>query len=175
MDEPKGVGIHRDAQGRFIYTAESARRDAAAADLRAQRYSYQRIADELGYNNRGDAWRGVQRAMQTIVREPVERLIQTEAAQLDELYAAGLEVLERAHLAVSNGKVVIHDGQPVLDDGPRLAAIRELRQIRESYRKLHGLDAPSRVSVEAETLGREISRLLDAALGTDDDDDDADA
>lgn len=148
MDEPKGLGPTRGPDGRFIYTAESAQRDAAAADLRSQRYSYQRIADELGYNNKGDAWRGVDRALKTIVKDSAEKLIQTEAAQLDELYVEALEILQRDHLTVSHGKVVYgDDGQPLLDDGPKLQAIDRLVKIRESYRKLHGLDAATKTQV----------------------------
>ena len=47
---------------------------------------------------------------------------------LDELYVAALEILEREHVAISQGKIMKDDGgTPILDDGPRLAAIREMR------------------------------------------------
>ncbi|MFJ9887168.1 hypothetical protein ACIQRW_15040 [Streptomyces sp. NPDC091287] len=158
----------RDGKGRYTRSIESVRRDATAADLRSQRKSYQQIAEELGYSDKGEAWRGVQRAKADVAREPVTRLIRSEAAQLDDLYVSALEVLERDHIMVSHGKIVKDDdGNPLLDDGPKLAAIRELRTIRESYRKLFGADAPSRVSVDAQQLGAEISALFDRV--TDDD------
>lgn len=164
MDESKGVGTHRDAQGRFTYTAESARRDAAAADLRAQRYSYQRIADELGFNGKGDAWRAVQRALKAIVQDSAENLIRAEAAQLDELYVEALEVLQRDHLTVSHGKIIYgEDGEPLLDDAPKLQAIDRLVKIRESYRKLHGLDAATKTEVSGgvryEIVGVDMDKL----------------
>ncbi|GAA3718170.1 hypothetical protein [Streptomyces tremellae] len=162
----------RNGKGKFERGIESVRRDAAAAEMRAQRPTptYQEIADRLGYSDKGEAWRGVQRAKADVAREPVARLIASEAAQLDELYAAALEVLERDHVVVSYGSVVKgEDGKPLLDDGPKLAAIRELRGIRESYRKLHGLDAPSRVSVDAQQLGDDILALLDRATDGDTD------
>lgn len=137
----------RDGHGRFIDSPATAERDAQAARLRADGRTYQQIADELGYADRGEAWRGVNRARQSVLKEPAEALIRAEAAQLDELYVAALEVLERDHITVSHGEVVMHNGEPVLDDGPKLAAIRELRQIRESFRKLHGLDAEKKVNV----------------------------
>lgn len=181
MDEqPERIGITRDGKGKFTRTPQSARRDAAAADLKANGRTYQQIADELGYADRGEAWRGVKRALVDIVREPAERLIQTEAAELDTLYVEAIEILGRNHITVSNGRIITMADEtgreiPLPDDGPKLVALNTAVKIRESYRKLYGLDAPSRVSVEAETLGREISRLLDAALGSDADDDDADA
>ncbi|WP_432010175.1 hypothetical protein [Streptomyces cucumeris] len=164
MDEPKGLSQTRGPDGRYIYTPESAQRDAAAADLRAQRYSYQRIADELGYNGKGDAWRGVQRAMKAIVQESAERLIRAEAAQLDELYVEALEVLQRDHLTVSHGKIIYgEDGEPLLDDGPRLQAIDRLVKIRESFRKLHGLDAATKTEVSGgvryEIVGVDMDKL----------------
>jgi hypothetical protein len=155
MDQPREPG------GRFAYTLEATHRDAEAVTLRAQGLGFRQIADQLGYADKGEAWRGVQRARKTILQAPTEALIRVEAEQLDELYTAALEVLERDHVMVSHGRIVCDDdGEPLLDDGPKIAAIRELRGLRESYRKLFGLDAPSRVSVDAEKLGAEISNLL---------------
>ena len=139
----------RDGNGGFLTTNASVQRDADASRLRSQGKTYQQIADALGYSDRGHAWRGIQRARRAILREPAEELIQVESARLDELYVAALDVLERDHPAISNGRVMYgDDGQPILDDGPKLAALRELRQIRESFRKLHGLDQPAKVEVD---------------------------
>lgn len=165
-------GRPRDQYGRWMRTPASAERDAAAAELRAEGKNFTQIAEALGFCDRGEAWRAVQRALVAIVKEPAEKLRQVEAAKLDELYVHALEVLEKDHPVVSYGEVVNGpDGQPLVDPAPRLNAIRELRGIRESYRKLYGLDAPTRVSVDAEQLGAEILSLLDTATpdGTDDD------
>ncbi|MGW6747631.1 hypothetical protein [Streptomyces sp. NPDC055006] len=139
-------GPVRDGRGHFIRTLDHAARDARAAELRSTGMSYRAIGAELGLN-KGDAWRAVQRALTAVMKEPAEKLIAVEAAKLDELYVEALEVLDREHYAHSNGRLILVDGEPALDDGPRLAAIRELRQIRESYRKLHGLDAEQKVNV----------------------------
>ncbi|MFD5814404.1 hypothetical protein [Streptomyces sp. NPDC127038] len=168
-----------DRQGRFARTPDHARRDAAAADLRAKGRTYQQIADELGYSDRGEAHHAVRRAINDIAREPAEAAIHFELERLDaelgrleQLETAAREVLERHHVTVSaGGQIVHHQGEPLLDDAPVLQAIDRLLKIEdsrrrngESRRKLLGLDAPSRVSIEAEQLGREIGRLLDAAL-----------
>jgi len=138
----------RDGNGGFLYTDASVQRDADASRLRSEGKTFQQISDALGYGDRGAAWRGIQRARRAILREPAEHLIQVESARLDELYVTALDVLERDHVTVSNGRVMYDDeGKPILDDGPKLAALRELRQIRESYRKLHGLDQPAKVAV----------------------------
>ncbi|GAA2694464.1 hypothetical protein GCM10010400_70080 [Streptomyces aculeolatus] len=138
----------RDGNNRFVRTPERARRDARAAELRGQGKTFRQIADELYNGNRPEAYRGVQHAFADIAREPVESLAKSLLAQLEELTLAALEILERDHLAYSHGEVVIGpDGTPVLDDGPKLAAIREARQLNESIRKLTGTDAEKKINV----------------------------
>jgi hypothetical protein len=149
-EPPRPSGPARDAKGHFITTIDHDQRAAQAARLRADnpRMTYQQIADAVGYSNKGDAWRAVQKCREAVIKSAGAELIAAEAGQLDDLFVAALEVLERDHLVVSHGKVVCgDDGQPLIDDGPKLAAIREMRQIRESYRKLYGLDAEQKVNV----------------------------
>lgn len=147
-DEPHGAV--RTGAGRYTRTEASRLRDAEAARLRAQSppLSYRQIARHLGYADPGCAWRAVQRCVSTVVSDAAESLIAVESARLDELYVSALEILERDHYAHSNGRIVELGGEPLLDDGPKLSALAELRRIRESYRKLHGLDQPAKVSVD---------------------------
>lgn len=161
MDDLKGH--HRPRAGyRWVRRPETAERDAAAARLRADGRTFRQIADELGYASKGAAHDAVGRALHAIVAPDAEALRTREAARIDGLYEEALAVLDRTHYAHSGGRLILDpDEQPVIDDGPRLAAIRELRNLRESYRKLFGLDAPARVSVDAEQLGAEITGLLD--------------
>ncbi len=161
---------HTNNTGRFEPSQNAADRAAHAARLKADnpRLSYQQIADAVGYNNKSDAWRAIQRCREAVYREAGAELIAAEAQQLDDLFVAALEVLERDHITVSHGHIVKDDdGQPILDDGPKLAAIDRLLRVRESYRKLFGVDAPSRVSVDAQQLGDEITALLDRATSDD--------
>jgi hypothetical protein len=137
-------------RGRFDHEPAATARAAAAARLKAENptLTYQQVADAVGYSNKGDAWRAVQRCREAVIKSAGAELVASEAQQLDDLFVAALEVLERDHAVVSHGRVVTgDDGQPLIDDGPKLAAIREMRQIRESYRKLYGLDAEQKVSV----------------------------
>lgn len=138
----------RRGDHKFEYTLSAAERDAKAAELRAEGWSYRAIAEELGYYDRSHVWRQLQTAKKRVLEEPVKNLITVEMQQLDELYVAALEILEREHVTVSQGHVVKDDaGNPILDDGPRLAAIREMRMLRESFRRLYGLDAEKKVNI----------------------------
>jgi hypothetical protein len=179
----------RGDKARFIRSPDTARRDAEACELRAQGWTYQRIADHFDITRRV-AYDAVHNALKDIIREPAEAARQFELDRLDaelerleRLEAATREVLDRHHVTVANnGTIVHHDGEPLLDDAPVLQAVDRLLKIEESRRKngesrrkLLGLDAPSRMSIEAEQLGRDIIKLLDATLGPEDDGDDADA
>lgn len=154
-------GQPRDGHNRFTRTLEGAQKDARAAELRGQGWTYQRIADELGWANKGDAWHAVDRVLKTTVREAGKELRELEHARLDRLSTAAWEVLNRQHVTVNNGQIIRLDGEPLPDDAPVLQAIDRLLRISESRRKLDGLDAPSRVSVDAQQLGDEISNLFD--------------
>lgn len=139
---------HNNKNGRFEAHQDTYDRAAEAARLKATnpKMTYQQIADAVGYNSRGDAWRAVQQARESVIRAAGAELVAAEAQQLDDLFAAALEIMERDHIMVSQGRVVCGtDGEPLLDDGPKLAAIREMRQLRESYRRLYGVDQPAKV------------------------------
>lgn len=133
---------------RFVRDPNVAERDAAAAELKRQGKTYQQIADALGYTNRGSAHHAVMRVMAEVRRDAGERLIAVEREELERLYQAALDILETDHQAVAQGKAVYdEDGSRVFDAGPKLQAINAARQIRESYRKLLGLDQPAKQEI----------------------------
>jgi hypothetical protein len=151
VPDPGTTNLHpQDSRGRFTHSQIAADKAAHALRLRTAnpKMTYQQIADEVGYSNKGDAWRAIQDAREAVKRAAGAELVAAEAQQLDDLFAAALEVLDRDHVVVSHGRIVCdNDGNPLLDDGPKLAAIREMRAIRESYRKLYGADQPTQVAV----------------------------
>lgn len=154
----------RDSKNRFVRTPDNARRDARAAELRAEGWKLQAIAEELGYYDASMARQGIRRALREIVQGPAEKLLALHVERLENLYEAALEVLEADHVMVSHGRVVTgEDGQPLKDTGPKLAAIREARATMESFRKLMGLDQPAKValsgSVRYEVVGVDPSDL----------------
>src|SRR5690349_18012203 len=147
----------RNRPGRKLErSAETAERDAEACRLRSRGLTYDMIARELGMSDPSVAHRAVKRALVAIVREPAEELLKLELDRLDALARAALVVLETQHIRIHDGEIIRipdKDGNEirVLDHGPTLAAIRELRKISESRRKLTGLDAPASVHVDGTT------------------------
>jgi hypothetical protein len=123
------------------------------------------------YKTEAAVYQDIQRALLSVVREPAAELKALENARLDMLWVKGMQVLSRSHVTVSHGKIVYvttatPDGgiqeTPLQDDGPVLAAIRELRRLSESRRKLNGLDAPTQVQViNDDLLDAEIRRLTE--------------
>lgn len=152
----------RNSRGAFVRTPETARRDAEAAELRAQAYTYQQIADQLGFADKGEAHHAVQRALQAIVKEPAEKLRALELSRLDAMYEAAMRVLERRHVTVFNGKIMYIGEEPLIDDAPVLQAIDRLLKVQERRARLLGLDAPKQLDV---ALEQRID--LDAQLVTD--------
>ena len=161
----------RDGRHRFTRNPATAANDARAADLRAQGWTYQQIADELGYQSKSSAIDAIRRAIRDACAGPAQDLIDLEVTRLEMITDEVLEILQRDHVTVSHGKVIKDDdGNPLLDDGIKLQAVDRYLRARESFRKLLGLDAPSRVSVDAQQLGDEILGLLARATNPADDD-----
>lgn len=180
----------RGGQGRFIRTAASRKRDHKAAELRGQGFSFDRIADELGFASRGKAHEAVMRAYAEIPAEATEQAKALDLERIDRLIEYAWAIMLRDHVTVSQGRVVGKvvgverdengtpltgsDGKPVLiyedilDDGPALAAIREIRGLLERRAKVLGYEAPARSRVEVVTsdmIEQEITRL-EAEVGS---------
>lgn len=159
------MGSARGGDGKFIRAIDQAQKDGDAARLRGRGWSYQRIADELDYCDKAAAYRAVQRVLLETVAEPAAELRQLEMQRLDALYEAALEVLERRHITVSNGKVVYDElGSTVLDDGPVIQAITACLRVQERRAKLLGLDAPTRMELVSVDVVDAAIRDLEAEL-----------
>ncbi len=168
-------GGRNKTTGRWVRTPETVAKDAEAARLHGiEGRTYQEIADHLGYSNKGTAFAAVQRGMRDAAAPARDARARREA-ELQLLWEEAMAILNAEHVVVSMGKVMEINGQRVTDHGSRLQAVDQLRKINESLRRLNGDDAPQRVSVDAEQLGRDIMRLLDTELdATEDDGDDTD-
>lgn len=91
--------------------------------------------------------------------------IEAALPRLDRLEAVALGVLEKHHITVNNGRVIMLEGEPLADYGPVLAAIDRLVKIEgersrnvEQLRKLFGLDAPTRVEATVtETTQQDVA------------------
>ncbi|MEU1309496.1 sigma factor-like helix-turn-helix DNA-binding protein [Streptomyces cinnamoneus] len=158
MSEHANDQQSRGGNGRFTRSIDTAEQDARAARLRSGGMPYRDIAAELGIDV-STAHRAVERALRAIVEEPaqdVRRLVlgRIDAAltRFDDMETRVRDVLQQEHVVVSNGRVVLLDGQPIPDPDPILKAIDRLVRIEEGRqkadaerRKLLGLDAPARI------------------------------
>lgn len=131
--------------GEYIRTPETAARDARAAELRAQGWTYPQIGEALGID-KSNARQACRRALREIVQGPAEKLLAIHMERLETLYEAAMEVLEADHVVVSHGQIIRDDdGQPLKDNGPKLAAIREARSTLDSFWTLTGMKKPAKV------------------------------
>jgi hypothetical protein len=126
----------------------AAERRLQSFDLRKAGLSYRAIGGVLGISE-AQAHRDVQATLASLAeleQGKAEEYRALELARLDDLMLAATRILRATHPLVSGGKVLsgfTEEGKPIglTDDGPKLAAIAELRRISESRRKLLGLDA----------------------------------
>lgn len=176
---------HGDAKphggnGDFVPQLSTAQRDARAATLRSRGRTFQQIADELGMANRGVAEKAVKRALAKVVAPAVEELRKSQQELLDLMKDHAVDVLQGRHPLVSNGHVVGEGcspehaarhpeipmtecyGPPLLDAGPRLAAITTLVKVLDRESRLHGSDSPIKVEREENGTVRIEIKGIDA-------------
>lgn len=135
-------------------------RKKRVVELRRGCKTFQQIADDIGVS-RTRAFQIWKQALSEVAGPTVEEARAEMLDRLDYLTRAALAVLERSHVTVSNGRTVEHPhtGEPLLDDGPTLAAIETIRKLDERRSKLLGADAPVRadfgggVAVRHEVVG----------------------
>lgn len=156
----------RDSMGRFTRTLDQAEIDADAARLRARGKSYRQIAAIMGCSA-PVAHDRVRRALAAVPAEAVDELRTIEGERLDLLLQEAERILATNHVMVSHGRIIRgDDGEPLIDDGPKLQAIAQLRFLSESRRKLTGADAPvkveTKVTIEETTvMDAEIRELVE--------------
>jgi transcriptional regulator with XRE-family HTH domain len=159
------VTVHaKGVRGKHIARVVTARdREAAVLRARAERRSFEDIAQELGMSETG-ARTAYKRALQSRVDPDLENLRNAEELRLNAIEDGLLQIITRDHPMASFGRIVMNPvtGQPYLDDGPKLRAYAELRKVSESRRTLRGADAPIRkvVSVIDNSVVRaELERI----------------
>jgi|SRR5215207_3754548 len=141
--------------------AEVLEREARAIELRRNGATYHQIAERLHMSVSGAAL-AVKRALDRHVAEAAPDVRKLELDRLDHLHVQALLVLQREHVVVSAGKVVLDTtGRPMRDDGPTLQAIRTILTIQERRARLLGLDAPTRVDVKVLTIDQMDDRIAE--------------
>lgn len=148
------------------HTLEDSQRDAEAARLRSSGFTYREIAARVECSP-GAAHARVQRALAAVPAEAVHELRRIEEARLDDLWKVAWRVATRDHVTVSHGKVILDaQGEPLLDDAPKLHAVLACLRIQERRARLFGLDEPTktRIEVVSEDTVDQAIRELEAEL-----------
>lgn len=149
-------------------TEATQERKNAVVRMRTSGMRFSQIAEELGYASPASAVKAYHKALDEIPFEAVEQHRQLELQRLDRLIEEAWKLYEARHPVVSFGKVFFEaegpDGEmvPIEDAGPKLAALKEIRALSESRRRLIGADAPTRTRIEVVTedvIDAEIRRL----------------
>lgn len=109
----------------------AAQRRARVVELRMAGHTWQTIADQVGYANKGTAYKAWQQALREITREPAEELRQLELDRLDRMLAA----------------VWPNAINPTIGD-LQYRAIDRVLAIETARNRLLGLAAPTRIMVE---------------------------
>ena len=117
----------------------------------------------LGYGSTAHVATALKRHVEKRVAPAADEYRALMDSQLDHMYREVMRVLETTHYKVSDGRVIYHapcdcpqglygdrcpHWKPLVDDAPVLSSVDRLLKIQESRRKLYGLDAPVKQSVE---------------------------
>lgn len=141
--------------GEFERDMEQARLDAEAAELRAQGMTYRAIGAAMGIDPTTARDR-VLRAIDAVPVEAVAELRARSGARIEMLMFEAFKILTAEHPKVDHGRKI----EGVFDQGPRIAAIREMRLLDHEYRQLFGLDMPTKLDLTVTTeMEREIMAL----------------
>lgn len=105
-------------------------RKARAVELVLDGHNYDQIAAELGYANRGTAWRTVQRALHDREVEAVDTYRQIELARLDALQAGCWEA------ALSGDRIAVETVLKVIEQRCRLLGLSATTATKESNQGL---------------------------------------
>jgi hypothetical protein len=145
------INRRHGGNGRAVCDPSLIIRDQRAWQLRVAHVTYKQIAAELGVSIQ-TAFRAVENHARRIPNEEEIQQKKLMLAEIDELSRAALAVMLRKHVLVSTGeKVVYHEGEPLIDDGPVLQAIDRLMRLQERKARLMGLDAPTKNHVDVVT------------------------
>jgi hypothetical protein len=140
-------------------------RDAEALSYRARGFTYQRIANEMGWTDRSAARKACERALAADIRETTDEAKALLLMDLNAAKQAVWAVLEANHLVISDGRVVKLDDTPIPDDEPVLRAVDRLVKINQEIAKIYGVYAPVKSEViTLDAVEAEI-RKLEAEVG----------
>ena len=150
----------RGGNGRFRKGVESYERDAEACKLYVAGKTYAEIAEALGYGDKSHAHRAVQKILMETAKQPADEVRALLRARNEEIYAMARDIALKQHYAHGNGKLVYKDGEPLIDDGPKLNAMDRMQRALTELAKLAGAHAAVKFeNLSLEAVQAEIARL----------------
>jgi hypothetical protein len=155
----------RGGDGRFLRSVDNIDRDRRACELHTMGWTYQQIADHLGYAAKGDAWKAVQliRRETAQLGEHAEQIRQRQLAEIAEQRRRLWHQLENPAPAVDRlGRVCHDDNGNVIYDGQAIDAAHALLiRLSEREARIRGTDAPKRsISLTGRAGPEELFRYL---------------
>ena len=157
---PTGADLPRDGKGKWRKGVESIERDAEACKLYVAGKTYLEIAEELGYGDKSNARRAVQAVLMETMKAPADEVRALLKARNEEIYVMAREIALKNHYAHSHGKLVYKDGEPLIDDGPKLNAMDRMGRALAELAKLCGAHAAVKFeNLSLEAVQAEIARL----------------
>ena len=151
----------RSGNGRATRAAETVEQDARAWELHCARLTEREIAAQLGIDP-ATAHRSIVRGAAMIQTPEATEGKKAELAELASISRYLRGVMNREHIRVDHGRVILDEGRRVLDDGPGIRAALGLVRVQERRAKLLGLDEPAKSRIEvitADVIEAEIRRL----------------
>lgn len=131
----------RDGDGKILETLGSVERDTEALRMRSRGHTFDFIAQHLGYGNRSNAHRAVRNAVKAMQKEHADEVYAQQVENLNNMRRAVYEVLEKNHVVVQQGKIIMTpEFDPLIDYKPLLEAVDRLLKIEDRFARLHGLD-----------------------------------
>ena len=149
---------------RAALAAVAARR-SKLVEYRRRKVPYAHFYEELGYSSVDVARRDFARALEESIaaqHASVEVYREEQLVELDYLAEEAHKILRARHYVVTQSGKIVDDpetGQPLLDDGPVLAAIDRLVKILDRVAKLRGLDQIKVQVLTIDAIEAEIERL----------------
>lgn len=145
-------------------TAQVAARRTKLVEYRRQKRPYSEIYLELGYTSISAATKDFSRALaENLAAQDtsLELYREEQIQEMDYLAEEAHKILRGEYFVVANnGRIVEHPhtGEPLLDKGPKLAAMDRIVKISDRIAKLRGLDAPTRIegALSIDALNRAI-------------------
>lgn len=143
------------------------RRDREAAKLSAQGWGLLDICEKLelrdtvtGEFDTRKAANAVRRGLNLVHQFTMDEKRTEQLHALEMIKKHLWESLEREHVMVQQGRVIMVDGIPVEDRRFVLETFDRIMKAEDQQAKLLGTNATTRLSVEADQIGGEIAQLI---------------